>query len=74
MSRMDPFYLFLIFKFNFIDFKKAKFKFADFIKAKFKLIDFAKTEFNSLTFQKSNSKSNSSITHERIQIESKIQP
>ena len=46
---LDPFVLFLIFKFKFkfIDLKKNKFKFIDFKKTifKFKFIDFAKVEF-----------------------------
>ena len=44
---LDPFILFLIFKFKFIDFKKTKFKIIDFEKPKlkFKFIDFAKVEF-----------------------------
>ena len=44
---LDPFILFLIFKFKFkfIDFKKTKFIFTDFEKTKFKFTDFEKTKF-----------------------------
>ena len=42
---LDPFILFLIFKFKFIDCEKTEFKFIDFEKSKFKFIDFEKSKF-----------------------------
>ena len=53
---LDPFILFLIFKFKFIDFEKTKFKFIDFEKTKFKFIDFAKFKFINSSWADSNSK------------------
>ena len=54
---MDPFILFLIFKFKFTHFKKTKFKFLDFEKTKLKFIDFAKVEFKFINNSRANSNS-----------------
>ena len=58
---LEPFILFLIFKFKFIDFEKTVFKFIDFAKTEFK--------FKLLTLQKSNLTSNLLTTRQRIWIQ-----
>ena len=45
---LDPFILFLIFKFKFIDFENTKFKFIGFAKVEFKFISNSWADLNSI--------------------------